>query len=76
MTAHPNRSRSDNPARNPMPGEIRASRKAAGLTQTAAGVLVHTTCRVWQQWEAGDRRMHPAFWELWSLKRPLDPDPR
>ena len=56
------------PARYPSPAEIRAAREAAGLTQTAAGVKVHTTCRTWQQWEAGDRRMHPAFWELFCIK--------
>ena len=55
-------------ARNPSPAEIRAARLTAGLTQTAAGALLYTTCRVWQQWEAGDRRMHPAFWELFNLK--------
>lgn len=33
-----------------------------------SATLVHTTCRVWQQWEAGDRRMHPAFWELFRIK--------
>ena len=70
MTNHPNRSRSrsGSPARNPDPAEVRAARAAAGLTQTAAASLVHTTCRVWQQWEAGDRRMHLAFWELFRLK--------
>lgn len=55
-------------ARNPAANEIRAAREAASLSQAAAGELVHTTCRVWQQWEAGDRRMHPAFWELFLLK--------
>lgn len=30
--------------------------------------MLHTTVRVWQQWEAGDRRMHPAFWELFMIK--------
>lgn len=52
----------------PIPQEIVAARNDAGLTQTEAGRLVHTTCRTWQQWEAGDRKMHPAFWELFSLK--------
>ena len=52
----------------PTPAAIRTAREAAGLSQTAAGALVHTTCRTWQQWEAGDRRMHPAFWELFVLK--------
>lgn len=74
MSNHPNRSRrTDSPARNPTPAEIRTARDAAGLTQTAAAELVFTTCRTWQQWEAeegttGHRRMHPAFWELFRLK--------
>jgi DNA-binding transcriptional regulator YiaG len=68
MSNHPNRSKTGSPSRNPSPEEIRAARKEAELTQTAAGALLYTTCRVWQQWEAGDRRMHPAFWELFNLK--------
>ena len=71
MTAHPNRSRVAGPASNPSPEQIRAARELAGLTQTAAACLLHSTCRVWQQWEAGDRRMHPAFWELFRLKAGL-----
>lgn len=67
MSNHPNRG-PKGPSANPEPAEIRAAREAAGLTQTEAGASVHTTCRVWQQWEAGDRRMHPAFWELFRLK--------
>lgn len=70
MPNHPNRSRRGNPAANPQPDEIRAARQAAGITQTQAAALVHTTCRTWQQWEAGDRRMHPAFWELFTRKCP------
>lgn len=69
MSNHPNRSRGGSPSRNPTSEEIRGAREAAGLSQTAAGALVHTTCRTWQQWEAGDRRMHPAFWELFNIKR-------
>lgn len=71
MTAHPNRSRAAGPASNPAPEAIKAARETAGLTQTAAAKLLHSTCRVWQQWEAGDRRMHPAFWELFRLKAGL-----
>ncbi|SOE92894.1 Helix-turn-helix domain-containing protein [Burkholderia sp. D7] len=52
----------------PVPEDIRAARQAAGLTQTAAGALLHTTCRTWQKWEAGDRQMHPAMWELFCIK--------
>lgn len=53
---------------NPTPEEIKAARQAASLTQAQAGALVHTTVRTWQQWEAGDRAMHPAMWELFCLK--------
>ena len=53
---------------NPTPDEIKAARQQVGLTQTQAGALLHTTCRTWQQWEAGDRAMHAAFWELFQIK--------
>ena len=79
---HPNRSK-NHPSRNPKPAEVKAARETLqrkqlgpddqqmGITaaQTFCAAKVHTTCRVWQQWEAGDRRMHPAFWELFNLKR-------
>ena len=66
---HPNRSRlNPSPSRNPKPDEVRAAREAAGLTQTQAGELVHVTLNGWQKWEAGERPMHPAFWELFRLK--------
>jgi len=71
VTNHPNRSRAS-PARNPPPAEIRAAREAAGITQTQAGALVHASLRNWQQWEAGDRRMHPGLWELFNIKRARD----
>lgn len=68
MPNHPNRSRRDNPAANPSPEIIRARREVAGLTQKASADLLHTSTRTWQQWEKGDRRMHPAFWELYCIK--------
>lgn len=52
----------------PAPDEIRAGREAAGLTQSAAAALVHANLRSWQRWEAGERAMHPAFWELFLIK--------
>ena len=57
-----------NGRKSPAAETVKAARQAAGLTQTAAGALVHTTCRVWQRYEADERRMHPAMWELFSLK--------
>lgn len=52
----------------PSPSEIRSTRKAAGLTQTEAARLIHSTLRAWQEWEAGNRQMHPGLWELFRIK--------
>lgn len=69
MANHPNRSRrSNNSAANPTPGEIRAAREKLGLDYMDAGSIVHSSARAWQSWELGDRRMHPAIWELFQIK--------
>lgn len=52
----------------PTSERICAAREAAGLTQSAAAALVHANLRSWQKWEAGERAMHPAFWELFLIK--------
>ena len=52
----------------PSADAIRTAREAAGLTQTEASELIWCSLRAWQQWEAGDRRMHAAFWELFTTK--------
>ena len=54
--------------RHPTPAQVRAARDDAGLSSAQAAALVHTTARVFQQWAAGDRRMHPALWELLHIK--------
>jgi putative transcriptional regulator len=56
----------------PEPDVIRAARNTAGLTQTEAGDVVHASLRTWQQWEAGDRKMHPGLFELFKLKTGRD----
>ena len=68
MSTHPNRG-PKGPSANPAPEAIRAAREAAGLTQTAAAGLVHSTLRSWQEWEEGKHRMHPGLWELFEIKR-------
>jgi putative transcriptional regulator len=74
MSNHPNRNKSvPSTASTPTPSEVRAARERAGLTQTEAATLIHTSLRGWQQWEApvdtpDHRRMHPAFFELFLLK--------
>lgn len=52
----------------PTPEQIKQMRKAAGLSQTAAAVLIHSTLRTWQDWEAGIAKMHPGLWELFLIK--------
>jgi DNA-binding transcriptional regulator YiaG len=53
---------------SPTPSEILTARQAVGFTQTQAAALVHSALRTWQQWEAGDRAMHPGLWELFAIK--------
>lgn len=64
---HPNRG-PKGPAGNPAPEVIKAARMAAGLTTREAALLIHVTVRSWQQCESGERRMHPAAWELFGIK--------
>ena len=46
------------------------ARDGVGITaaQDACAVMLHTSRRAWQQWERGERNMHPAFWELARIK--------
>lgn len=69
MTSHPNRSRrKPAPARNPKPAEIRKLRESAGLTQTDAGALIHASMRAWQDYEGGQRRLHPGLHDLFRTR--------
>lgn len=72
MANHPQRSKSAPPtsARTPSPDEVREFRRSRELSAEQAGTLVHVTGRAWQRWEAGERPMHPAFFELATIKAP------
>ncbi len=48
--------------------EITAARAAAELTQADAAALLFVEARTWQRWEAGERGMLPALFELFLLK--------
>lgn len=50
--------------------EIIQARDSLGITaaQDSCATMLHTSRRAWQQWERGDRKMHPAFWELAKIK--------
>lgn len=50
------------------PELIIKARKDAGLTQPQAANLINSSVRAWQHWEAGDRAMKPAFFELFTIK--------
>lgn len=57
----------------PTPAEVIKAREAAGLTQTAAGELIYSTLRAWQNYEKapgeeGHRRMHPQLFEAFLVK--------
>ena len=43
-------------------------REKFGLTQAEAAAVVMCTPRNWQQWEAGERKMHPGLWKLFLLE--------
>jgi len=60
---------------SPDPKKIRQAREKAGLTQTEAADMVHSSLRAWQYWEAGKRKMHPAFYELFLIKTGLQKCP-
>lgn len=53
---------------SPTPERVKQARVLAGLTQTAAGAVVYSTCRAWQKWEKGESRMHQAMFELFLTK--------
>lgn len=53
---------------SPTADEIKAARKALSLTQEQAAILVKSTRRTWQDWEAGKATMHPGLWLLFHLK--------
>jgi DNA (cytosine-5)-methyltransferase 1 len=54
--------------KNPAPAKIRAARLKSGLTQIEAAALINCEQTTWFKWESGERKMHPAFWELFIIK--------
>lgn len=64
---------------SPTPEQVKQVREAVqasldlGITaaQDWCSVALHTKRRPWQQWETGARAMHPAFWELLTIKTAL-----
>lgn len=57
----------------PAPETIRTLRSTLQLTQKEAADLVHVSLRAWQWWEAGQREMPLAAWELLVIKAGIHP---
>lgn len=63
-------------AESPSPEQVKALRAkvqerdqvGASEAQNRCALLVHTNPRSWRKWEQGERKMHPAFWELARIK--------
>jgi hypothetical protein len=53
---------------SPTAEQVRAARLAAGQTVASAAALVYMDARSWRYYEAGEREMHPAMWELYRIK--------
>ncbi|MFT6324985.1 MAG: DNA (cytosine-5)-methyltransferase 1 [Halieaceae bacterium] len=53
---------------------ITLARKTLNFTQTQAAEVIHVSQRTWQQWELSQRKMHPAFWELFKIKTNYNPE--
>jgi len=58
---------------SPSPQKIRTLRASLRLTQQEAAASVHVTLRAWQLWEAGQRKMAAATWELFVIKAGIHP---
>lgn len=59
---------------SPTAAEVRAARKAVGLTAKEAAMLVYLCTATWKAAEAkgaGYRAMHPAIAELFAIKTGL-----
>jgi DNA-binding XRE family transcriptional regulator len=52
----------------PTPQQIKAARINCDCTQTEAAELCGVTTRAWQLWEADDRKIPWATWQLFLIK--------
>jgi DNA-binding XRE family transcriptional regulator len=52
----------------PTAQQVKQARKEAGLTQKQAADKIMVSKRSWQYYEAGQREMSAAVWELYKIK--------
>ncbi len=61
--------------KNPTTTAVKEARLRLELSREDAGRIVYCTARAWQEWELGNRQMHPAMWELFNIKtQPKTPE--
>lgn len=65
-TNHPRRTKPDLPG-TPMPEQILAARRAAGVSNFKAAELIMHTVAQFDAFETGERRMHPIIW--WAFQQ-------
>ena len=53
---------------SPTKEEIKSLREKNSLSKEEAAAYIYKALRSWQQYERGDRKMDPAFWELFKMK--------
>ena len=58
-------------SKQPTGTDFRDLREAHGLNQHNAGRLIYVSRDAVAKWESGERRIHPAFFELFRLKLSL-----
>lgn len=58
----------------PSAQQVRDLRITSTLTQEEAAAVVYLSRSGWQKVEAGQRKLHPALWELWQLKTGMKDD--
>ena len=52
----------------PTAAELRAARRAAGLTQAQAASLCYRSAACWQACELGKRNLDPAAWDVFKRR--------
>jgi len=56
----------------PKPAEIKKARLKVSKTQGAAAAVIGRGWRVWQMYEAGQRKFDPILWQVWLIRVGLE----
>jgi hypothetical protein len=59
--------------KSPSAEEIKIARLATGLTQTEAGAVLGSSCRMWQKWEWGEAALHGSKFAFFKIVTGIAP---